>query len=154
MPDRRRPRRRHADAALAASGRPALRPRSILPLAILVLALLTLAVAGPAIAAPRPGESCFDATAPPSGQEDVCADVNDPDVPGDAGLDLGLLLPILAAAVGGAVLALVLATVWLRRRPEAPAQPTDPGEWWTCRHCGSNNVIGSARCYSCGKWQS
>ena len=153
MPDR----LRRLGAALHAA-----RPRSSdAPIALLrllglvaILALVALSLAGPARAAPRPGESCFDATAPPSGQQDVCADVNDPDVPAGGGLDLGLLVPILGAAVGGAVLALVLATVWLRRRPEPAAQPTDPGEWWTCRHCGSNNVIGSARCYACGKWQS
>jgi hypothetical protein len=61
--------------------------------------LMLISFANSAIGAPRPGESCFDATAPPSGVADVCTDVNDPDVPAGGGsLDLGLLLPILGAA--------------------------------------------------------
>jgi hypothetical protein len=117
-------------------------------LAFLAVGLLV----GPAAAAPRPGESCFDQTAPPTGA-DVCADVNDPDAPASGGFDLGLLLPILAAALGGVALALALGYVVIRRRGEPIAEPADPGEWWTCRNCGSNNVIGSARCYACGSWQ-
>jgi hypothetical protein len=39
------------------------------------------------------------------------------------------------------------------RRTSAPLVPADPGEWWTCRTCGKNNVVGSARCYACGAWQ-
>jgi ABC-type branched-subunit amino acid transport system permease subunit len=116
--------------------------------------LMLISFAGSAIGAPRPGESCFDATAPPSGVADVCTDVNDPDVPAGGGsLDLGLLLPILGAAVVGAALALVLGYLFIRRRGDLPVEPADPGEWWTCKHCGSNNVIGSARCYACGTWQ-
>ena len=119
----------------------------------MLLALLAVAILpAVAIAAPRPGESCFDQTAPPTG-EDVCADVNDPDAPVGGSLDLGLLLPILAAAVGGAMLALVIGYLYVRRRPLPEAAPADPGEWWTCKSCGSNNVIGSARCYSCGSWR-
>jgi ABC-type branched-subunit amino acid transport system permease subunit len=116
--------------------------------------LMLISFANSAIGAPRPGESCFDATAPPSGVADVCTDVNDPDVPAGGGsLDLGLLLPILGAAVVGAALALVLGYLFIRRRGDLPVEPADPGEWWTCKHCGSNNVIGSARCYACGTWQ-
>ena len=115
---------------------------------------MLISFASTAIGAPRPGESCFDATAPPSGVADVCTDVNDPDVPAGGGsLDLGLLLPILGAAVVGAALALVLGYLFIRRRGDLPVAPADPGEWWTCKHCGSNNVIGSARCYACGTWQ-
>ena len=125
-------------------------PRALAAGSLLAL-LAILALVTSAAAAPRPGESCFDQTAPPSG-EDVCADVNDPDAPVGGSLDLGLLLPILAAALGGAALALALGYVFIRRRGDLPVEPADPGEWWTCRHCGSNNVIGSARCYSCGKW--
>jgi ABC-type branched-subunit amino acid transport system permease subunit len=116
--------------------------------------LMLISFANSAIGAPRPGESCFDATAPPSGVADVCTDVNDPDVPAGGGsLDLGLLLPILGAAVGGAALALVLGYLFIRRRGDLPVEPAVPGEWWTCKHCGCNNVIGSARCYACGTWQ-
>src|SRR5204862_18167 len=49
--------------------------------------------------------------------------------------------------------ALAAAFLVLRRRASAPVAPADPGEWWTCRKCGRNNVIGSPRCYSCGEWQ-
>ncbi|HUQ43917.1 MAG TPA: hypothetical protein VM451_05835 [Candidatus Limnocylindria bacterium] len=138
-----------------AISRPALReagPRTrLLALGLLALVAVALLPAA-ASAAPRPGESCFDQTAPPTG-EGVCADVNDPDAPAGGSLGLGLLLPIVAAAVGGAVLALAIGYLYVRRRPLPVAEPADPGEWWTCRSCGSNNVIGSARCYSCGSWR-
>ena len=102
-------------------------------------------------AAPRPGESCPDET-PAPGSSDVCSDVNDPDVPGIGGLDLGILLPILGALLAGAAIALLVVFVILRRRPVGPLEPADPGEWWTCANCGKTNVIGSARCYACGTW--
>ena len=102
-------------------------------------------------AAPRPGESCPDET-PAPGSSDVCADVNDPDVPGGGGLDLGILLPILGALLAGAAIALMVVFVVLRRRPVVPLEPADPGEWWACASCGKTNVIGSARCYACGTW--
>jgi hypothetical protein len=102
--------------------------------------------------APAPGESCSDATQGPD-PSDVCRDVTGPDSPGTGGIDLGGLLPVLGAALGGAGIALVAALIFVRRRPVAPAAPADPGEWWTCRSCGKTNVLGSARCYACGTWQ-
>lgn len=71
---------------------------------------------------------------------------------GGGGLSLSGLLPIVAIVVVGGVIALVAAFVVLRRT-SAPLVPADPGEWWTCRTCGKNNVVGSARCYACGAWQ-
>lgn len=102
-------------------------------------------------AAPRPGESCADET-PEPGSSDVCEDVTGPEVPGGSVLDLGFLLPIVGALVAGAAMALVAAYLVLRRRPVAPLEPADPGEWWACANCGKTNVIGSARCYACGTW--
>lgn len=104
-------------------------------------------------AAPRPGESCSDAT-PAPGASDVCDDATPTN--GDAGrggLDLGALLPFVAAAVVGGLLALGAAVVVLGRRSTGPLSPVDPGEWWACRSCGKTNVVGSPRCYACGTWQ-
>ena len=71
---------------------------------------------------------------------------------GGGGFNIGSLLPILGlVAVGGAVL--LIAAFVVLRRTSAPLVPADPGEWWTCRNCGKNNVRGSARCYACGAWQ-
>ena len=74
--------------------------------------------------------------------------------PGGGGgvLSLSGLLPIVAIVVVGGVIALIAAFVVLRRT-STPLVPADPGEWWTCRTCGKNNVVGSARCYACGAWQ-
>jgi hypothetical protein len=104
-------------------------------------------------AAPRPGETCPDTT-PAPGSSDFCDDTTptNGDV-GAGGLDLGALLPFLAAAVIGGLLALVAAFVVLGRRSSGPLAPVDPGEWWTCRSCGKTNVVGSPRCYACGTWQ-
>ena len=104
-------------------------------------------------AAPRPGETCPDAT-PAPGSSDFCDDStpSNGDVGGGA-LDLGAVLPFLAAAGIGALLALAAAVVVLGRRSTGPLAPVDPGEWWTCRSCGKTNVVGSARCYACGTWQ-
>lgn len=68
-------------------------------------------------------------------------------------LSVGNILPIFGAVVAAGLLALVVAYFVLRRRASAPLAPADPGEWWTCPKCGSTNVVGSARCYSCGTWQ-
>jgi hypothetical protein len=103
-------------------------------------------------AAPRPGESCPDATPAPD-SSDVCDDTAPTNAGGAGGLDLGALLPFLAAAVIGGLLALVAAFVVLGRRSAGPLAPIDPGEWWTCRSCGKTNVVGSPRCYACGTWQ-
>jgi hypothetical protein len=113
-------------------------------------------ISGPASigrAAPAPGESCPDVTAQPGTSVEFCEDTGI-DVGGGAGTDLGFLLPLLGAAVGGGLLALVVAYLVLRRRASVPLEPADPGEWWTCRSCGKTNVIGSPRCYACGTWQA
>lgn len=126
----------------------------------LVLALVGLTLAallGPAsmLAAPRPGESCPDTTPAPGSTEAVCGEGKGPEGnPGGGSIDLAAVLPIVAAAAGGAVIALGAAFLLLRRRAAAPVAPADPGEWWTCRNCGRNNVIGSPRCYACGEWQA
>ena len=122
--------------------------------AIVVLTAAALLAPGAALGAPRPGESCPDTTPAPGSTAAVCGEGSGPEDTPAGGLDLGGLLPILAAAGGGAVIALGAAFLVLRRRAGAPAVPADPGEWWTCRNCGRNNVIGSPRCYSCGEWQS
>ena len=128
--------------------------------AVVALVVGALLLPGAAMGAPRPGDSCPDTTAAPpthapGSTEAVCGEGNGPEGDtGAGGLDLGGLLPILAAAGGGAVIALGAAYVILRRRGAGPAVPADPGEWWTCRNCGRNNVIGSPRCYACGEWQA
>ncbi len=104
------------------------------------------------LAAPRPGESCSDAT-PAPGSSDVCDDNSPTNGAGGGGLDLGALIPFLAAAVIGVGLAAVAAFVILGRRAAPALAPVDPGEWWTCRACGKSNVVGSPRCYACGTWQ-
>ena len=103
------------------------------------------------LAAP-PDETCTPGATDLQGGFDVCAP---PAVgnPGSGGINLGGVLPLLLAVVVGAAGALVLAYLVLRRRAGAPLDPVDAGEWWTCRNCGRNNVVGSPRCYSCGAWQ-
>jgi hypothetical protein len=124
---------------------------------LLVPALLSPAVA---LAAPRPGESCADTTpAPastqqPASTDSVCGEGKAPGGTTSGSFDLAGILPFVAAAGGGALVALAAAFLFLRRRAVAPAAPADPGEWWTCRNCGRNNVIGSPRCYACGEWQA
>lgn len=149
--------------------RPRQRPRRRPSLGWLVLgSIVALGVAGPLAvlaspdgtsmrdaveqAAPRPGESCPDET-PAPGSSDVCNDTAPTNSGGGGGLDLGALVPFLAAAVVGGILALIAALVILGRRPSASLAPADPGEWWTCRSCGKTNVVGSPRCYACGTWQ-
>ena len=60
---------------------------------------------------------------------------------------------LVGAGLVGAGLALVVAYFVLRRRAGGPLDPVDAGEWWTCSNCGRQNVVGSARCFSCGTWQ-
>ncbi len=102
------------------------------------------------LAAP-PDETCTPGQTFAAGQFDVCA----PPATGagGGGINLGGLLPILGVLVLGAGLALAITYLVLRRRAGAPLDPVDAGEWWTCRKCGRNNVVGSARCYACGTWQ-
>ena len=123
--------------------------------ALVTLLVAALVAPSAAIGAPLPGESCPDTTPGPGASVVACGEGK---VGGGGGsgrsLDVTGLLPILAAAGGGVVIVLGAAFVVLRRRAGAPAAPADPAEWWTCRKCGRNNVIGSARCYACGEWQA
>jgi len=128
--------------------------RAVAAAALPALVVAALLAPGAALGAPRPGQSCPDTTPPPSSTEAPCEDASAPGGdPGD-GFDLGSLLPFVAAGLVGAGLALVAAFALVRRRSAVPAAPADPGEWWTCRKCGRNNVIGSPRCYACGEWQA
>ena len=125
---------------------------------LVVLLIAALLAPTAALGAPRPGDSCPDttpATTPAPGSTGaVCGEGKGPDTtPTGGSFDLSAALPFLVAAAGGAVIALGAAFLFLRRRAVAPAAPADPGEWWTCKNCGRNNVIGSPRCYACGQWQ-
>jgi hypothetical protein len=102
------------------------------------------------LAAP-PDETCVPGATFGAGGFDVCSppSVQNP----GGGINIGGLLPILGGVIIGAGLALAVAYLVLRRRAGAPLDPVDAGEWWTCANCGRNNVVGSARCYSCGQWQ-
>ena len=104
------------------------------------------------LAAP-PDETCLPQATGAQAGFDVCSPTGAGTGGGGGGFNLGGLLPILAALVVGAGLALVVVYLVLRRRAGAPLDPVDAGEWWTCRNCGRNNVVGSARCYGCGTWQ-
>jgi hypothetical protein len=124
---------------------------------VAVVLALAAALVAPAIAlaVPLPGESC-PAVAPGTSTSVVCGEGQPGSGGGDSNggsLNLVGLLPIIGAALGGAAIALAAAFLVLRRRASGPVAPADPTEWWTCRKCGSNNVIGSPRCYSCGAWQ-
>jgi len=99
-----------------------------------------------------PDETCTPGQTFAAGGFDVCA----PPAAGTGkggGINVGGLLPVVLAVLVGAALALVVAYVVLRRRAGPPLDPVDAGEWWPCKNCGSNNVVGSPRCYSCGQWQ-
>ncbi len=124
--------------------------------AIVTLLVAALLAPSTAIGAPLPGESCPDTTPGPGASVLACGEGKVGGGGGGSGrsLDVTGLLPILAAAGGGAVIALGAAVLFLRRRAIAPAGPVDPEEWWTCRNCGRNNVIDSPRCYACGEWHA
>ena len=126
---------------------------SVAALASLVVLGAALLAPGSALAVPLPGESCPDTTPAPGASVGLCQEGGGR-VAGGGSLNLGALLPILAAALAGAAIALVAAILVLRRWAAAPVAPADPEEWWTCRNCGKSNVIGSPRCYACGSWQS
>ena len=117
---------------------------------LLIAALLS---PGAVLAVPLPGGSCPDTTPAPGTSVVICDEGNGRNVGGGT-LDLGPVLPIVAAAVGGAAIALVAVFLILRRRASAPVAPADPREWWTCPSCGKSNVVGSPRCYACGTWQA
>jgi hypothetical protein len=122
----------------------------------LLLALVAAAFAPVRVAAvPLEGESC-PPVAPGATIGVACGEGRAGSGGGDATggvLNLGTLLPILGVGLGGAALVLVAIVLVLRRNASRPAAPADPSEWWTCRNCGRNNVIGSPRCYACGAWQ-
>ena len=97
-----------------------------------------------------PTETCEPGETRAAGDfSDICGN---PGGDGGGGFNVGAILPIVGIVAVGGVIALIAAFVVLRRT-SAPLVPADPGEWWTCRTCGKNNVVGSARCYACGAWQ-
>lgn len=148
--------------------------RPAAPALLALASALVLLVALPGAAAAAPGrEGPIDritiADVPPGGGEDC---VEDPDAnPGvglrecPKGFDPASLLPFVA---GGGAIVLAVVVGWffvMRRRVSRPFLPDGaaaggsdagggaPGEWWACRNCGATNMVGSARCYSCGSWQ-
>jgi hypothetical protein len=101
------------------------------------------------VALAPPVETCAAQETRAAGDFNICSpEISD----GNAGVNLGALLPIVGIVAVGGVVAL-LAAFFVLRRTAAPLVPADPGEWWTCRSCGKTNVLGSARCYACGTWQ-
>jgi hypothetical protein len=116
-------------------------------LAATVLVAVAVAVAMPAAArtVQLPGEGCPEAVQGASPSAGCPRSGGGPNVGG--------LLPIIGAALGGAAIALGAAVLVFRRRA-ARVAPIDPGEWWTCANCGKNNVIDSPRCYACGSWRT
>jgi hypothetical protein len=104
---------------------------------------------GVSLAAP-PRETCGPGDTLSAGKFEICS----PSAGGSGGgLNIVGLLPIVGGIVVAGAVALVVTYLVLRRRAGAPLDPVDAGEWWTCANCGRNNVVGSARCYSCGQWQ-
>ena len=105
------------------------------------------------LAAP-PDETCRATETVAAGGFDICAPPGAGLGGSGGGFNIGGLLPIVGAIVLAAGLALAIAYLVLRRRAGPPLDPVDAGEWWACRNCGRNNVVGSARCYACGTWQA
>ena len=167
MPDPRRSRAR-ATLLLALVG------------ALVLLAALpgaTFAAAG----RDRPIDTITIADVPGTGGED-CVDDPDLH-PGTGLRECPKVFDVLSLApfvAGGVVVLLAIVAGWflvMRRRASRPFLPDDVvesagtggagrtggagggaavpagGEWWTCRNCGSTNMVGSARCYKCGAWQ-
>jgi hypothetical protein len=113
--------------------------------AVLIAAALSVVMPSAAWSVQLPGEGCpevVQGTTPSAG----CPRSG-------GGSNVGGLLPIIGAALGGAAIALGAAVLVFRRRAGRVA-PIDPGEWWTCANCGRNNVIDSPRCYACGSWRT
>ena len=152
------------------------RPRYAALLALVAALLLLVALPATSFASPgreRPIDTIAIADVPPTVGEDC---VDDPDLHPGTGLrecpkpfNLVSVLPFVG---GGVVVLLALAVGWflvMRRRAARPfladeaagAGAGDGGsgaapassEWWTCKSCGSTNMVGSARCYKCGSWQ-
>ena len=152
-------------------------PRASWLLALVAaLALLAaLPAAAFAVSAPHaPVDRIAIADVPGTGGEDC---VDDPDLhPGTGlrecpkGFDVASLLPFVAGGLGIVLAVLVGWYLFMRRRASRPFLPDEAaavpggglggggtgagtGDWWTCRTCGKTNLVGSARCYSCGSLQ-
>ena len=153
-----------------------IRGAALLGLVAALLLLVALPSAAFAAAGPQHGiDRVAIADVPGTGGEDC---VEDPDLhPGTGlrecpkGFDIFSLLPFVA---GGVVVLLAVGVGWflvMRRRASRPFLPDQAvagagagagvsagsgaaasGEWWTCKNCGSTNMICSARCYKCGSW--
>ena len=122
---------------------------------LLVAGSVSVVVPAVALAVEVAGESC-PAVLPGATPAVVCGEGRSQSGGGGGGggFNVGGLLPIIGAAVGGAAIALVAAFLVFRRRAAMPVAPLDPAEWWTCAKCGRNNVVDSPRCYSCGSWRT
>ena len=134
--------------AMAERRQLARRARAALVLATTMLLAGVVAAWTPvALAVPGPGTEC-EAEAAPSGEDSSCPEDG-------GGLGLGLLIPLAGGVLLAGVVALAGAYLVLRRRAGPPLvpEPADAEAWWTCSNCGRNNVVGSARCYSCGAWR-
>jgi uncharacterized membrane protein len=103
---------------------------------------------GAVVALAPPRETCAPNETRLAGGFNVCSQST-----GGGGFDFGGLALLVGIIAGGGLILLLAAFVILRRT-SVPMAPADPGEWWTCRTCGKTNVLGSARCYACGTWQS
>jgi hypothetical protein len=57
------------------------------------------------------------------------------------------------AVAGAAEAAGAAASMGSRGAAGGAAGAAASADWWTCRNCGSTNMVGSARCYKCGAWQ-
>jgi hypothetical protein len=57
------------------------------------------------------------------------------------------------AVAGSAGATGAAASVGARGASGSAAGAAASADWWTCRNCGSTNMVGSARCYKCGSWQ-
>lgn len=112
-------------------------------------ACLAAPVASAAPPAPAGGSVVVDLVPGDQGSE----------TPTGGGPDLGLIVAVIGGVILGAALVAGAGYLVLRRRARLPLDSgTTPGaaeggEWWTCRNCGRNNIVGSARCYACGTWQ-
>lgn len=138
---------------------------------LMFAAVPSLAVAG--VRLEPPVDQVTIADAPPGQQEDC---VDDPAAHPGVGLkkcetpfNLATLIPFVG---GGILVLLAVALGWylvMRRRASRPFLPDEAvglggssgavagagaasGEWWTCKSCGSTNMVGVARCYKCGAW--
>ena len=130
--------------------RSARRIRWLRGLALVALLVQALVLPAPSYAAPG-GETCAPGeSGAVSGGFQGCGGTG---TGGGGGFDIGGLLPIAGIVVAVGIV-LVLAFLVLERRTTKQLAPVQPGEWWTCRNCGKNNVVGSARCYACGAWHS